>query len=66
MYVVYLGKVDVIVTSHKIHLKVKVVHCGFFFQTGGEDWFLLTTEESLGELETLDVWLDFTGLYPSW
>ena len=40
--------------------------CIVFIQTGCEDWFLLTTRESLGELKTLDVWLDFTGLYPSW
>ncbi|KAL5005147.1 hypothetical protein ScPMuIL_018603 [Solemya velum] len=37
-----------------------------FFKSGTEDWFLLATPNSLGELKSLDLWHDSSGLAPSW
>lgn len=36
------------------------------FLSGAEDWFLLSTPCSLGELETLTIWHDNVGSSPSW
>ncbi|OWF56216.1 Polycystic kidney disease and receptor for egg jelly-related protein [Mizuhopecten yessoensis] len=36
------------------------------FQTGAEDWFVLTTPLSLGELQSIVVWHDNSGENPAW
>ncbi|KAL3877455.1 hypothetical protein ACJMK2_035159, partial [Sinanodonta woodiana] len=36
------------------------------FQTGGEDWIILTTKKSLGELQSLTICHDNTGTSPDW
>ncbi|XP_060069517.1 polycystin-1-like protein 2 [Ylistrum balloti] len=36
------------------------------FQTGAEDWFVLTTPRSLGELRRIVVWHDNSGESPPW
>ncbi|KAG5884807.1 hypothetical protein JTB14_019493 [Gonioctena quinquepunctata] len=35
-------------------------------QRGQEDWFLLETEDYLGDIEKLEIWFDCGGLKPSW
>ncbi|XP_014681546.1 PREDICTED: polycystic kidney disease protein 1-like 2 [Priapulus caudatus] len=35
-------------------------------ETGGEDWFLLTADRSLGDLTAVRLWHDNTGVSPSW
>ena len=36
------------------------------FLAGYEDWFLVTTPQSLGELRSLSVWHDNKGKSPHW
>ena len=36
------------------------------FQTGDESWFLLTTEQSIGELQEVSIWHDNSGPSPDW
>uniref|UniRef100_A0A2C9LEW7 PLAT domain-containing protein n=1 Tax=Biomphalaria glabrata TaxID=6526 RepID=A0A2C9LEW7_BIOGL len=36
------------------------------FQSGSEDWFLLTTKGDLGKIHSIEVWTDFSGAHPSW
>ncbi|KAM9607613.1 LOW QUALITY PROTEIN: polycystin-1-like protein 3 [Trichechus inunguis] len=36
------------------------------FEQGGLDVFFLTTESSLGELHSLRLWHDYSGISPSW
>ncbi|KAK3591321.1 hypothetical protein CHS0354_028430 [Potamilus streckersoni] len=36
------------------------------FQTGGEDWIIITTNKSLGELQSLTICHDNTGTSPDW
>ncbi|XP_033756196.1 polycystic kidney disease protein 1-like 2 [Pecten maximus] len=36
------------------------------FQTGAEDWFVLTTPKSLGELQRIVIWHDNAGESPAW
>ncbi|KAL4218881.1 Polycystic kidney disease protein 1-like [Mactra antiquata] len=36
------------------------------FQTGHDDWFLITTEHSLGDLQNVTLWHDNTGDNPHW
>ncbi|BFZ04243.1 hypothetical protein BsWGS_07282 [Bradybaena similaris] len=38
----------------------------FLFRSGAEDWFVLTTEDDIGELLAVVVWTDFSGAYPNW
>ncbi|CAG5117405.1 unnamed protein product [Candidula unifasciata] len=35
-------------------------------QSGAENWFMLTTDDDLGELNSVVIWTDFSGAYPSW
>ncbi|GAU89096.1 hypothetical protein RvY_01690 [Ramazzottius varieornatus] len=37
-----------------------------FFETGGEDSFLLATSDYLGELQTISIWHNGEGSRPSW
>ena len=50
-------------TSHRKSLKTPVRKC---FQTGFEDWFLITTEHSLGEITSVTLWHDNMGSSPHW
>lgn len=36
------------------------------FERGGLDMFLLTTPFSLGELQSIRLWLDNSGQHPAW
>ncbi|XP_064609577.1 polycystin family receptor for egg jelly-like [Liolophura sinensis] len=36
------------------------------FCKGADDWFLMTTVDSLGDLESVTVWHDNSGAHPSW
>ena len=36
------------------------------FQTGAEDWFILAEDKSLGRLNDLTVWVDYSNTSPSW
>ncbi|KAH9495980.1 Polycystic kidney disease protein 1-like 2, partial [Bulinus truncatus] len=36
------------------------------FQSGSENWFLLTTKEDLGNIQSIELWTDFSGCHPSW
>lgn len=36
------------------------------FQTGAEDWFLMTSSFDLGVLENVVIWHDNSGSSPSW
>lgn len=36
------------------------------FQTGDESWFVLTTEQSIGELQQVSIWHDNSGPSPDW
>ena len=36
------------------------------FQAGYEDWFVVTTERSLGELQSITVWHDNVGTSANW
>ena len=36
------------------------------FETGAEDWFILAEENSLGSLNNLTVWVDYSDTSPSW
>ena len=35
-------------------------------ESGAETWFLIATDETLGELSELRVWHDCSGIFPSW
>ena len=45
-------------TLHDEHAKV--------FQNGEEDWFILAEENSLGRLQFVTVWVDYSNTSPSW
>ena len=36
------------------------------FQVGSENWFLVAVKRSLGNLKTLIVWHDCSGMFPTW
>ena len=36
------------------------------FQRGAEDWFILAEDKSLGRLNDLTVWVDYSNTSPSW
>ena len=36
------------------------------FQVGSENWFLVAVKRSLGNLKTLIVWTDCSGMFPTW
>ncbi|CAG5117409.1 unnamed protein product [Candidula unifasciata] len=36
------------------------------FRSGAENWFMLTTDDDLGELNSVVIWTDYSGAYPSW
>ncbi|XP_012936972.2 polycystic kidney disease protein 1-like 2 [Aplysia californica] len=36
------------------------------FQSGDQNWFVLTTAQDLGELMSIVVWTDFSGSQPAW
>ncbi|XP_062612733.1 polycystin-1-like protein 2, partial [Saccostrea cucullata] len=36
------------------------------FMSGSEDWFLITTSHSLGDIKSLSVWHDNSGKSPAW
>lgn len=36
------------------------------FCKGADDWFLMTTLDSLGDLESVTIWHDNSGAHPSW
>ncbi|KAK3726584.1 hypothetical protein RRG08_041817 [Elysia crispata] len=36
------------------------------FQKGAQNWFLLTTMDDIGDINSVVVWTDFSGAYPSW
>ncbi|CAG5117416.1 unnamed protein product [Candidula unifasciata] len=38
----------------------------YLFRSGAENWFMLTTEDDIGDLMAVVVWTDFSGAYPSW
>ncbi|XP_053405410.1 polycystic kidney disease protein 1-like 3 isoform X2 [Mercenaria mercenaria] len=50
-------------SSARIKLTTSAKLC---FQTGYEDWFLVTTEESLGDLKNVILWHDNSGTNPHW
>lgn len=33
---------------------------------GGDDWFLLYAPQHLGSLSQIQLWIDYSGLYPNW
>ena len=38
----------------------------FVHEAGAECWFLVATPSSLGQLRTLRVWHNCSGIFPSW
>ena len=50
-------------TSAKHALRDKNVK---LFQRGAEDWFILAEDNSLGRLNDLTVWVDYSDTSPSW
>ena len=50
-------------TSAKHALRDKNVK---LFQRGAEDWFILAEDDSLGRLNDLTVWVDYSNTSPSW
>ena len=52
-----LGVIDTLVLAEP----TRCVH-----ESGAETWFLVATDETLGELSELRVWHDCSGIFPSW
>ena len=36
------------------------------FQAGEEDWFILAEENTLGSLNRITIWVDYSNTSPSW
>ena len=36
------------------------------FRTGAEDWFVVAEDTSLGKLNDLTVWVDYSNTTPAW
>ena len=36
------------------------------FEAGAEDWFIVAEKRSLGKLDSVTVWVDYTDTTPSW
>ncbi|KAL4227725.1 Polycystic kidney disease protein 1-like [Mactra antiquata] len=50
-------------SSKKIKLSTSLRRC---FQTGYEDWFIVSTEHNLGDIDNITLWHDNTGNSPHW
>ena len=36
------------------------------FEAGAEDWFIIAEKRSLGKLDSVTVWVDYSDTTPSW
>ena len=62
------ARVSIRVTGDKGTSEIHTLHDNNvkLFQTGAEDWFVLAEDNSLGRLNDLTVWVDYSNTHPSW